>query len=364
MHFRDGALRKLVTPSVKAGGMSLALAMPNLVPPVTTTEMAVAYRERLKSDCPELNLVMTLFLSPDLTVEEVGRAHRAGIKGVKSYPRGVTTNSGAGVESYERYYDVFAEMERLGLVLNLHGEVPSSPADDISVLNAEEQFLPNLILLHKRFPKLRIVLEHATSAAAVEAVKSCGPTVACTITVHHLALTIDGWAGQPMNFCKPVAKRASDREALRRVIAEGHKQFFLGSDSAPHPLRKKSPSLHDHVHAQLQPSASSEASNECPSCAAGVYTSAELLPLLAEIFEDDRLGTKIPLERLAGYASTFGRDFYQEPIQPSEKPVILKRCTPKRRIPEGYAYTAEDGQTEYIRSFYAGQAIGWQISEA
>lgn len=129
VHFRDGALRQLVAPSVRDGGVRLALAMPNLVPPVTTTEMALAYRERLLSDCPELKLVMTLFLSPELTVDEVRKAHKAGIRGVKSYPRGVTTNSGTGVESYDVYYEVFGEMENLDMVLNLHGEVPSSPAE-------------------------------------------------------------------------------------------------------------------------------------------------------------------------------------------------------------------------------------------
>lgn len=103
--------------------------MPNLVPPLTTTDAAVKYRETLQKLCPDTHFLMTLFLSPELTVEEVRRAHAAGIKGVKSYPRGVTTNSGSGVESYEGYYEVFAEMEKLGLVLNLHGEVPSSAKD-------------------------------------------------------------------------------------------------------------------------------------------------------------------------------------------------------------------------------------------
>lgn len=107
----------------------MAYVMPNLVPPLTTTASALQYREVLQKLCPATNFLMTLFLSPELTVEEVRKAAAAGIKGVKSYPRGVTTNSGAGVESYERYYEVFEEMEKLGLVLNLHGEVPSSPAD-------------------------------------------------------------------------------------------------------------------------------------------------------------------------------------------------------------------------------------------
>lgn len=126
MHLRQGKLCELVTPHVAQGGISLAYVMPNLVPPLTTTSSAVAYRSTLQSLAPETRFLMTLFLSPELTVEEVRKAHAEGIKGVKSYPRGVTTNSGAGVESYERYYEVFGEMEKLDMVLNLHGEVPSS----------------------------------------------------------------------------------------------------------------------------------------------------------------------------------------------------------------------------------------------
>lgn len=126
VHLRQGPLCSLIAPHVSAGGISLAYVMPNLVPPLTTTSQAVAYRAQLEKIAPETTFLMTLFLSPELTVEEVRRAKEAGIKGVKSYPRGVTTNSGAGVESYEVYYEVFEEMEKLGLVLNLHGEVPSS----------------------------------------------------------------------------------------------------------------------------------------------------------------------------------------------------------------------------------------------
>lgn len=232
-------------------------------------------------------------------------------------------------------------------------------SQDISVLNAEASFLPNLHKLHAQFPKLRIVLEHATSAAAVAAVKQCGPTVGCTITPHHLALTVDAWAGQPLNFCKPVAKLASDREALRKVIAEGHPQFFLGSDSAPHSLRKKLPSAHAHVHAQLSSNARASDNSDCPSCAAGIYSSSELVPLLADIFEDKQLGTVIPLERLEGFASTFGRAFYEEPIGQSEKSIVLERTT--RPISPGYSFVGEDGEQEYIRPFYAGKQIGWTI---
>jgi dihydroorotase len=159
------------------------------------------------------------------------------IPGVKSYPRGVTTNSEGGIESYEAYYPVFEAMQQEDMVLNLHGEIPSEASTvksllsilhrificgkNTCVLNAEPAFLPHLFKIHQDFPKLRIVLEHATTRAAVEAVKSLGPTVACTITAHHLALTVDDWAGQAWNYCKPVAKYPDDRQALRDVIKSG-----------------------------------------------------------------------------------------------------------------------------------------------
>jgi dihydroorotase len=119
------------------------------------------------------------------------------------------------------YYPVFEAMQEVDMVLNLHGEVPSDPTSNIHVLNAEPHFLPHLLKLHAAFPRLRIVLEHATTRAAVEAVKACGPTVACTITAHHLALTVDDWAGQSWHYAKPVPKYPDDREALREVVKEG-----------------------------------------------------------------------------------------------------------------------------------------------
>lgn len=141
--------------------------------------------------------------------------------GVKSYPRGVTTNSESGIESYDVYYPVFQAMEETGMVLNLHGEVPSDAEKNICVMNAEEKFLSHLKEIHLAFPKLKIILEHATTEAAVNMVKSLGETVGCTITVHHLQLIVDDWAGKCHNFCKPVAKFPSDRAALRKVIQEG-----------------------------------------------------------------------------------------------------------------------------------------------
>ncbi|QRW15921.1 amidohydrolase family protein [Rhizoctonia solani] len=272
---------------------------------VTTTEQALAYKQTLEAIDPRIEYMMTLYLSPELTPDEIRKAKGAGIAGVKSYPRGVTTNSDSGIESYEVYYPVFEAMQEVDMVLNLHGEIPSEARTNTCVLNAEPQFLPHLRKLHAAFPRLRIVLEHATTRAAVECVKELGDTVACSITAHHLALTVDDWAGQSWNFCKPVAKYPDDREALRDIIKEGHPRFFLGSDSAPHP-----------------PSSKSNAMPDSP-CAAGVYTSPILLPLVAHLLES--FGA---LDRLADFVSNNGRRFYKKEL-PVAAPVVKLRRSPE-----------------------------------
>ena len=202
VHLRDGAMAAAVVPTVRRGGVNTVYVMPNLVPPVATVEAALAYRARLRALDPAVDYRMTLFLCPDVTPDVVRAAAAAGIAGVKSYPAGVTTNSDAGVVSYDRYYDVFEAMQECGLVLNLHGECPADDrgGGDITILNAEARFLPTLKGLHARFPRLRIVLEHCTTADAVEAVRACGETVVGTITSHHLFLTIDDAASDVVSL--------------------------------------------------------------------------------------------------------------------------------------------------------------------
>jgi dihydroorotase len=321
VHLRQGDLARLVAPAVRAGGAGRVLVMPNLKPPVTSTERAVAYRRELEALAPGVRFLMTLYLSPDLTADEVRRAAAAGIVAVKSYPRGVTTNSDGGIESYENYHHIFAAMQDAGLVLCLHGEVPSDHERGICVLNAEERFLDHLRSLHRAFPRLRIVLEHVTTAAAVDCVRSLGDTVAATITVHHLDLTVDHWAGRNHNFCKPVAKYPSDRAALRAVLREGHPRFFLGSDSAPHPRHDKE--------------------NAC-ACA-GVYTQPLLLAYLADAC--DRFGC---LERLEAFACRHGAAFYGLP--PATGTVTLERrpCT----VPLAYGP---------VVPFRAGETLAWSV---
>ncbi|KAJ7368029.1 hypothetical protein DFH08DRAFT_830121 [Mycena albidolilacea] len=333
VHLRQGKMATLVTPHVRNGGFSLAYVMPNLKPPVTTTAQALAYKAELESIDSSVEYLMTLYLSPDLTPEEVVKAKEAGIAGVKSYPRGVTTNSDGGIESYEMYYPVFEAMQRVDMVLNLHGEVPSDAKTNTHILNAEPKFLTHLHALHKAFPRLRIVLEHATTRAAVDAVKACGPTVACTITAHHLELTVDDWAGQSFNFCKPVAKYPDDREALRQVIRDGHPRFFLGSDSAPHPVHSKS------------------TSTPTQGCAAGIYTSPILLPLVAHLLESFDA-----LDKLEGFVSTFGRCFYRRELSAENTSnVVLRKID--GHVVEG-KYGADE---ESVVPFWAGKEINWKI---
>ncbi|KAK4503856.1 hypothetical protein PRZ48_004771 [Zasmidium cellare] len=306
VHLRDGDMTELVVPTIRQGGVNTVFVMPNLVPPITTVHHALEYQKRLQELEPNVKFLMSLYLHPNISPDTVKEAQKAGIAGIKSYPHGVTTHSDHGVMSYEEFYPVFEEMERQDLVLNLHGELPPSAGADITVLNAEEAFLPTLLDLHRRFPKLRIILEHCTSAAAINAVKSCGDTVAATITAHHMFITVDDWAGDPHCFCKPVAKNPSDRKALLETAISGHPKFFLGTDSAPHPAKSK----------------------RADKVAAGVFTQPHAVGIvmsalqqgveLGVLTEDD-----VTKEKLEGFLCKFGRDFYRVKDEKQEK-IILK----------------------------------------
>lgn len=332
-HLRQGEITKTIARQVSEGGVGLAYVMPNLQPPIKTTEEALAYKKLLQSYNPNVEYLMTLYLTPDLTPEEIYKAAKEGIVGVKSYPRGVTTNSDSGVESYSIYYDVFRAMEKVNMVLNIHGEVPSRPENDICVMNAEIHFLKNLEELHRDFPNLKIVLEHATTKEAIKMVKSFNsPNVACTLTVHHLQLICDDWAGQSHHFCKPVAKYPSDREALRSIVKEGHPQFFLGSDSAPHLRIKK----------------------ESAKAPAGVYTTPNILPYLAHIFES--IGC---LDKLEDFACHNGRKFYGIPESENRKKLVLVR--EPNQIPDEYPFIDDDGKSQSIVPFYSKQTINWKL---
>ena len=321
VHLRQGKMMQNIVPLVRSGGVGRCVVMPNTEPPITTTEAALKYREELQDLAPYIRFMMTLYLHPKLTPKEIRLAASHGIFGVKCYPRGVTTNSESGVEDLSVYDKVFAAMESEDIVLMIHGEVPSNNDLDICVMNAEERFLPELVKLHEKFPNLRIVLEHVTTAAAVECVKSLGDTVAATITAHHLDLTIDEWAGKNHNFCKPVAKYPHDRAALRQVVIDGHPRFFMGSDSAPHPRSEK------------------EGASGC----AGVFTSPLLIPYLADCFE--RLGC---IDRLREFTSTFGCRFHRL-IQGRESITLVKI---DNMVPYMYGDTVP---------YRAGEVLSWKL---
>jgi dihydroorotase len=267
VHLRQDSMQQMVTSSLSS--YNACLVMPNLKPPVVNNEMALKYRESLLTTNPRVKYYMTLYLTSALTPNEIKECKRNGhVIAVKYYPKGLTTNSEHGASSdFSDFHPVLKEMEEQGIVLCLHGECPSNPQRNICILNAEEEFVNTaLLFLHNKYPKLKIVLEHVTTKAGVEAVKRMGSNVAATITAHHLMLTVDDWAGKNHNFCKPVAKYPVDRDALREVVKEGNPKFFLGSDSAPHLKETK----------------------ECRNGCAGVYTSHYLIPYVLTIF--DRLG--------------------------------------------------------------------------
>ncbi|KAF2877854.1 hypothetical protein BDV95DRAFT_556140 [Massariosphaeria phaeospora] len=322
VHLRDGEMSQLVTPTIRRGGVNQVYVMPNLVPPITTIQQCLEYRDRLKAIDPSVDYLMSLYLHESITPEVIREAKKAGITGVKSYPAGVTTNSSSGVVDYATFYPVFAEMEKQNMVLNLHGEVPSTPThapsstttkDDvptpaITILNAEPAFLPTFKALHERFPNLRIILEHCSTAAALAAVRACGPTVAGTITAHHLSLIIDDWAGDPFCFCKPVAKTPEDRDALLKAVVSSQGRFFLGTDSAPHDSRKKRGE--DKI-------------------AAGVFTQPYAVGLVLDALEKGvERGVlaegDVSQEVLEGFLGGWGRGFYGAEETRGER-IVLKR---------------------------------------
>ncbi|OLL26588.1 putative dihydroorotase [Neolecta irregularis DAH-3] len=327
VHLRQEAMMQTVVPLIRQGGVNTVYVMPNLNPAITTVDAALQYKAQLLQIEPNVTYLMTLYLSESLSIEEIRKAKENGIVGIKSYPRGVTTNSEFGVSSYEQYYPILAEMERHNLILNLHGELAQSSST--TIFNAEESFLPILHDLHFRFPGLGIVFEHCSTKAAVEAILKCGERVVGTITPHHLYLTLDDWIEDPHSYCKPVAKLSRDRESLISIATSGNKKFFLGSDSAPHYKGFKDVKNGGMV-------------------AAGVFTQPLVLTYLAEIFEREG-----KLDMLEGFISTFGRDFYGLPS--TQEKIILTR--EEGVIPDSYG----EGECEVV-PFRSGKKIHWKVT--
>ena len=318
LHLRDGVMLENVAP-LSAYSFSGALVMPNLVPPITTLEDVKAYKERIIAAVPNdyFEPYMTLFYKNyDKKFLADVKEH---ITAIKLYPAGITTNSEGGVSSFniDEMRETLEAMSILGIPLCVHGET------DGFVMDREAEFMSIYELLATNFPDLKIIMEHITTKAAVEMLDKYKNLYA-TITVHHLLLTLDDVVGgmmMPHNFCKPIAKRPEDLDALLGVALEAHPKVMFGSDSAPHSKEKK----------------------ECSGCAAGVFSAPIALQLLCEIFEQyDKL------ENLQAFVSDNAQNIYG--ICPEFKEVVLE----KRPfvIPENY---------NGVVPMYAGKIINWAI---
>ena len=290
VHFRDGDVLRHTVPHT-ARVFRRAIAMPNLVPPVKTTEQALAYRERLLASAPAgsgFEPLIVLYLTDETSADEIRRAHRSGkVVAVKLYPAGATTNSAHGVTDLERVYPALEAMSEVGMPLLVHGEVTRA---EIDVFDREQVFIDTILLpLCQRFPKLKVVLEHITTRDAVQFVSSAPANIASTVTVQHLLynrnhLLVGGV--RPHLYCLPVLKRNIHQQALLDFVKSGSAKVFLGTDSAPH-------ARHTKEHA-------------C-GCA-GCFTAPAALELYAEVF-----ASLDALDKLEAFASHHGPDFYGLP---------------------------------------------------
>ena len=328
LHLRDDDALNAVLPHT-ARQFARAIVMPNLKPPVTTVVQAAAYRARILAALPAgmaFEPLMTLYLTDVTSAEEIRAAVASGfVKAVKLYPAGATTNSDAGVTDLSRCDAALAEMEKLGLPLLVHGEV-TDPAIDL--FDREAVFVERVLSpLLKRYPALRVVMEHITTKDAAEFVAAAAANVGATITAHHLLYNrnaIFQGGVRPHWYCLPVLKREIHREALVGAAISGNPKFFLGTDSAPHARLAK------------------EAACGCAGC----YTANAALELYAEAFE--AAGS---LDRLEGFASHFGPDFYRLPRN-SGTVTLEKR---PQTLPAAYDYIPGDT----LVPLRAGETLAW-----
>lgn len=328
LHVRDGAAMAAVVPDT-ARQFARAIIMPNLKPPVTTAEQALAYRERIRAAVPpglSFEPLMTLYLTDNLPADEIARAKDAGVVALKLYPAGATTNSDAGVTDLRKTYKTLEAMQKHGLLLLVHGEVTDP---EIDLFDREKAFIDDkLIPLRRDFPELKVVFEHITTKEAAQYVAEADRFVGATITAHHLlynrnAIFLGGI--RPHYYCLPVLKREEHRRALVAAATSGSPKFFLGTDSAPHPAHLK------------------EHATGCAGC----YTALSALELYAEAFE-----AAGALDRLEGFASFFGADFYGLPRNTGT--VTLKK-TPWQ-LPE----TLPFGEAT-LKPLRGGETLAWRM---
>jgi dihydroorotase len=329
LHLRDGAVMQAVLPHT-ARQFARAIVMPNLKPPVLSTEQALAYRERILAALPKgsrFEPLMTLYLTDNTPPEEIATAKESGrVFAVKYYPAGATTHSDSGVTDLCKTYATLAAMEQHDLPLLVHGEVTDPGVD---IFDRERVFIEReLIPLVEKFPRLRVVFEHVTTAEAVEFVTSAPYNIAATITAHHLLLNRNAmFTGgiRPHHYCLPVLKRERHRLALAQAAVSGNPKFFLGSDSAPH----------------------AKSAKESACGCAGIYTAHAALELYAEAFEQTGA-----LDKLEGFASHFGADFYRLPRN-TERITLTKETW---RVPSEYALG-----TESLTPLRADEEVKWRL---
>jgi dihydroorotase len=322
LHLRNGALLRAVLPHT-ARQFKRAVIMPNTAQPILNRTDMCAYQTEIleAANGSGFQPLMTIQIVEDTMPRTVIEARKAGAVAGKIYPRGMTTNSANGVSNYRAIYPTLAAMQECGMVALFHGE---SPDLEVFCLDREVRFLKILKDIAQAFWELKIVMEHCTTARGVDCVTELSRNVAATITAHHLFLTLNDVIGdklEPHHFCKPVAKRPSDRAALLVAAMSGNPKFFLGTDSAPH--------LRD--------------AKECTSGCAGVYTAPVAIPLLFELFNQH--GKQDALEN---FCSGFGADFYGLPRNQETISLVQEKWS----VPQTY---------EGVVPFWAGKEIGWRV---
>ena len=329
LHVRDGAALQTVVPHT-AAQFGRAIIMPNLKPPVTTAELALAYKSRIMAAVPKgvaFEPLMTLYLTDNLPPAEIVKAKAAGVVACKLYPAGATTNSDAGVTDLKKIYPTLEAMQKVGMLLLVHGEVTSS---DIDLFDREAAFIDTqLIPLRRDFPELKIVFEHITTKDAADYVMAADRFVGATLTAHHLLYNRNAiFTGgiRPHYYCLPVLKRETHRVALLNAATSGNTRFFLGTDSAPHPAHLK----------------------EHASGCAGCYTAHAALEMYAEAF--DSVGK---LAQLEAFASFNGADFYGLPRNTGTITLKRETWTP----PESFQF----GEAE-LKPLRSGEALPWRVA--
>jgi len=333
LHLRDGAVMQAVLPFTSAV-FGRAIVMPNLQPPVRTAEEAADYRIRVKESIPpshRFEPLMTCYLTDTTDPDDVRRGHGEGIfTAAKLYPAGATTNSENGVTDVAHILPALEAMQEIGMPLLVHGEVTDPETD---IFDREAVFIDRVLdPLRRRLPGLKVVLEHVTTADAVEYVRAAESGLAATITVHHLIINRNAmFAGgiRPHYYCLPVAKRERHRLALRAAAVSGDPRFFLGTDSAPH----------------------TTATKETACGCAGIFSAPDALSCLAQVFEDEQA-----LDRLEAFASLYGPAFYG--LSPNAGRVRLVRQTAPLERPSAVETSAGP-----ITVFDPGFPVYWRVEE-